>query len=47
MLFIISSFAVWESANIRILDNPEIRIYEKFLKRLKQAEITFQYDSET
>lgn len=44
--FIIGSFTVWESANIRIPDNPEIRIYEMFLKRLKQAEITFQYDSE-
>ena len=46
VLSIIGSFAMWECANVWIVDNPEIRIEELFLKRLKQAEITFQYVSE-
>ena len=46
VLSIIGSFAVWEAANIWIVDNPEIRLEELFLMRLKQAEITFEYVSQ-
>lgn len=44
VLSIIGSFAMWEAANIWIVDNPEIRRDELLLVRLKQAEISFRYD---
>ena len=46
VLSIIGSFAVWESANIWILDNPEIRMNKLFVKHLRDAEIIIEYDSE-
>ncbi len=46
VLSIIGSFAVWESANIWIVDKPEIRMNELLLKRLRDAEIIIQYESE-
>ena len=45
VLSIIGSFAIWEAANIWIVDNPEIDLEIKRLKRVEQAEIIFQYIS--
>lgn len=42
ILSIIGSFAVWEAANIWIVENPGLRLRKKLLTRLRDAEIIFE-----
>lgn len=39
LLSIVGSFAIWEAANIWIVENPETRLRERFLNRLLQTEV--------
>ena len=39
VLSIIGSFAVWEAANIWIVENPETALRERFLKRLMETSV--------
>lgn len=41
LLSIIGSFAVWEAANIWVIDKPDIRIKIKLLNLLDKAEIKY------
>ena len=41
ILSIIGSFALWEAADIWIVEKPVMRIEEKRLKKLMQAEVEF------
>ncbi|MBQ8935373.1 MAG: hypothetical protein IJ049_03100 [Oscillospiraceae bacterium] len=42
LISIVGSFAVWEAANIRIVENPSVRLRECFLKRLQETEIVVE-----
>ena len=41
VLSIIGSFAVWEAANIWIIDRPEMRLTRMRLKKLMETEVIF------
>lgn len=41
ILSIIGSFAVWEAANIWIVENPQTRMERRLLTRLAESEIRF------
>lgn len=41
VLSIIGSFAVWEAANIWVIDKPDIRIKKRLLRLLGSAEIRY------
>lgn len=41
VLSIIGSFAVWEAANVWIVDKPAMRIQQLRLKRMKETEVRF------
>ena len=43
ILSIIGSFAVWEAANVLIVENPELRLEKYLVNRLEKAEITIEY----
>ena len=45
LLSIVGSFAVWEAANIWIVENPEIKLRERFLRRLMETEIIVDKES--
>lgn len=46
VLSIIGSFAVWEAANIWILDNPTISVEKYWTRKLEKAEISFRYSAQ-
>ena len=41
ILSIIGSFALWEAVNIWIVEKPVMRMEEKRLKKMMQAEVKF------
>ena len=41
VLSIIGSFAIWEAANIWIVEAPKMRIHKRLLERLKNTRIEF------
>lgn len=46
VLSIIGSFAVWEAANIWIVEAPKLRLEKRLLKRLKDTKVEFEYIKE-
>lgn len=45
LISIVGSFAVWEAANIWIVENPRTQIARKTLKRLKSTKIVIEQSS--
>ena len=46
ILSIVGSFAIWESANIWIVKNPDLRMQERLMERLLDADILIEQHNE-